>query len=81
MKKLLVLSMLVISGAVLLIISNRSGDLQNPGTIVNQVKSVPSPTLTPSPTPYPINRSTNLDEALKSLTPKDYSEEYSELIR
>jgi hypothetical protein len=78
-KKLLAISLLVIGGAIFWMISNKGGGLQSTNVQTDQVKATPTSKPTPSPTPLPINRSTNLDEALKSLTPKDYSQEYSNL--
>ncbi|OGE25929.1 hypothetical protein A3H85_02810 [Candidatus Daviesbacteria bacterium RIFCSPLOWO2_02_FULL_40_8] len=79
MKKLVIISLLVVSIVTYWIINNRLGVSKSSVILVEQNKAVPTITITPSATPLPINKDTNLENALDSLAPSDFSSEYPKL--
>lgn len=79
MKKFVVVSILIVSLVTYWIISNRLVVFKSSEISVEQNKPVPIIKITPTPTALPINKDTNLENALDSLTPNDFSTEYLKL--
>lgn len=80
MKKLVVIIFVfLVLGVIWYIMNQEKSALKSPQLIIESKN--PIPTVSPSPTPYPVTGSTNLKQSLGDLTPEDFSQNYADLTK